>query len=344
MAQRVLPDGAANRPRGRRFASGLSFRRVFAQSFGVPLLALFGLAASITPLQVPLLDAPQPTMVPPVVASISYAGADPVITGSVNQLFQSSSFVGPARSQKTYRLRARVDVNEFVATFAPERTRLAALRAGAAESVPVPQTPTVQSTGPLDAQEAARISLAAVDPALASAALEAIEEATPRDPSIPLPSVFSERLAYSRANTPATERAVSQYSDRERWCMATGIYFEARGESYRGQVAVAQVIMNRVKHRLYPDTICGVVFQNQSWRNRCQFSFACDGIPERVNDQVAWAKATEITEKVTSGELYLSEVNNATHYHANYVYPAWAPRMTRITRIGAHIFYRFKRG
>ncbi|MCF6303547.1 MAG: cell wall hydrolase, partial [Devosiaceae bacterium] len=153
---------------------------------------------------------------------------------------------------------------------------------------------------------------------------------------------LSEQLAYSRANTPITERAVSRYSEREQWCLSTGIYFEARGESYRGQVAVAQVILNRVKHRQYPDTICGVVFQNQSWKNRCQFSFACDGIPERVTEPAAWAVAEEITTKVTAGSLYLAEVANATHYHANYVYPHWAPRMKRLTRIGAHIFYRFR--
>lgn len=72
---------------------------------------------------------------------------------------------------------------------------------------------------------------------------------------------------------------------KQHWCLATAIYFEARGESYRGQVAVAQVVRNRVKHKAYPNSICSVVFQNQSWKNRCQFSFACDGIPERVNEK-----------------------------------------------------------
>ena len=80
-------------------------------------------------------------------------------------------------------------------------------------------------------------------------------------------------------------------SDKELWCLATAIYFEARGESYRGQVAVAQVVLNRVKDHRYPDTICGVVFQNQSRRNSCQFSFACDGIPETINDSKSWAQA-----------------------------------------------------
>ena len=125
--------------------------------------------------------------------------------------------------------------------------------------------------------------------------------------------------------------------------MATAVYFEARGESYRGQVAVGQVVMNRLAHRLYPSTICGVVYQNQSMRNACQFSFACDGIPETITDQKSWKQAQEIAKGVINGSLYLPEVEKATHYHANYVYPDWAPRLKRVTKIGHHIFYKFKR-
>jgi spore germination cell wall hydrolase CwlJ-like protein len=87
-----------------------------------------------------------------------------------------------------------------------------------------------------------------------------------------------------------------------------------------------------------------VVFQNQSRRNACQFSFACDGIPEVVSERGPWAQAEEIAQKVTSGELYLTEVGQATHYHATYVRPAWAPRMNKLTQIGLHVFYEFKRG
>jgi spore germination cell wall hydrolase CwlJ-like protein len=104
------------------------------------------------------------------------------------------------------------------------------------------------------------------------------------------------------------------------------------------------VVMNRVAHPLYPDTICGVVFQNQSKRNACQFSFACDGIPERVTEQKPWVQAQEIAKGVVDGSLYLSEVGYATHYHATYVYPHWAPRMKKVTKIGLHVFYQFKRG
>ena len=102
--------------------------------------------------------------------------------------------------------------------------------------------------------------------------------------------------------------------------------------------------MNRVKHKLYPDTICGVVFQNQNRRNSCQFSFACDGRPERITDDKSWLQAQEIARGVVQGNLYLTEVGYATHYHATYVYPHWASRMKKVTKIGVHVFYQFKRG
>jgi spore germination cell wall hydrolase CwlJ-like protein len=99
-----------------------------------------------------------------------------------------------------------------------------------------------------------------------------------------------------------------------------------------------------LKHRLYPGTICGVVFQNQDKRNACQFSFACDGIPETVNDQKSWKQAQEIARGVVRGDLYLAEVGHSTHYHATYVSPHWAPRMQKVTKIGLHVFYQFRRG
>jgi spore germination cell wall hydrolase CwlJ-like protein len=136
----------------------------------------------------------------------------------------------------------------------------------------------------------------------------------------------------------------NKVSEKDFNCMATAIYFEARSEAYRGQVAVGQVVLNRVAHRLYPDTICSVVYQNKSKRNACQFSFACDGIPERVTERKAWAQAEEIARGVISGKLYLPEVGYATHYHATYVRPQWAPRMKKVTKIGHHVFYQFKRG
>ncbi len=315
--------------------------RFLARSGVMSIVAGFAIALNVTPVARPQLASEYEPSATFAVASINYSGSEISISGSVDQLFQST-FVGPTSSQKQGRLRPQVSAVQVAQSFVAERTRIAALRIAPVDQMDAPQSQAPILQAPTLIDQTPRISLAAIDPALASAALAAIDQATPIDPSIPLPNLASEQLAYSRANTPTTEFAVSQYSERERWCLATGIYFEARGESYRGQVGVAQVIMNRVKHSQYPDTICGVVFQNQSWKNRCQFSFACDGIPERINDTASWNKAMEITEKVTDGSIYLAEVANATHYHANYVYPHWAPRMTRLTQIGLHIFYRFR--
>jgi hypothetical protein len=127
-------------------------------------------------------------------------------------------------------------------------------------------------------------------------------------------------------------------------CLAEGIYFEARGEPESGQAAVAQVILNRVRAPAYPDTICGVVYQNKHMRNSCQFSFACDGRPERIRSQWAWRMAERIAEDVTNGELWIDEVGDSTHYHANYVSPRWGGRMIRLERVGDHIFYRTRLG
>lgn len=130
------------------------------------------------------------------------------------------------------------------------------------------------------------------------------------------------------------------FSEGEQRCLAAGIYFEARGESVAGQAAVAQVILNRVRNPAYPDTVCGVVYQNKSWRNRCQFSFACDGIRDRVASKRHWDIAEEVGKAVSAGLVWLPEVGSSTHYHANYVNPRWAHTMERMKKIGRHIFYR----
>jgi spore germination cell wall hydrolase CwlJ-like protein len=132
----------------------------------------------------------------------------------------------------------------------------------------------------------------------------------------------------------------SVFSKEEQTCLAEGIYFEARSESLKGQAAVAQVILNRVRNPTYPKTICGVVYQNKDWRNRCQFSFACDMIRDLIYSRSHWKNAKEVAMAVTAGKIWLPEVGSATHYHATYVKPAWAKTMKRVGQIGLHIFYR----
>ncbi len=142
--------------------------------------------------------------------------------------------------------------------------------------------------------------------------------------------------------TSITPRPVASDEEmaRERKCMAEAIYFEARGEPEIGQYAVAQVVLNRVRSGYYPKDICGVVYENKHLRNRCQFSFACDGIPDRITNKDAWKRATEIAEKVTGTDYFLPEVGSATHYHATYVRPHWTWDMDKLQKIGKHIFYR----
>ncbi len=126
-------------------------------------------------------------------------------------------------------------------------------------------------------------------------------------------------------------------------CLAEGIYHEARGEPRDGQIAVAQVILNRVDSRHYPNSVCGVVYQNKHRRNACQFSFACDGISDRIGESKAWSRSKEIAKSVSDGSSWLPEVGDSTHYHADYVSPHWISEMQKKYTVGKHIFYRVRR-
>jgi spore germination cell wall hydrolase CwlJ-like protein len=140
---------------------------------------------------------------------------------------------------------------------------------------------------------------------------------------------------------PASARSATEMK-----CLSTAIYFEARGESEKGQIAVAQVVLNRLKNPAYPNTICGVVYQNKNKRNRCQFSFACDGITDRISDKRSWAASQALARRVLNDDrtLYMADIGAATHYHATYVKPRWARSMKRMEKIGRHIFYKTKYG
>jgi spore germination cell wall hydrolase CwlJ-like protein len=136
----------------------------------------------------------------------------------------------------------------------------------------------------------------------------------------------------------------SVFSAQEQRCLASAIYFEARGEPVKGQAAVAQVILNRVRNPAYPKSICGVVYQNMTWRNRCQFSFACDRIKDRITSPAHYRTAEEVALAVTSGRIWLPEIGSSTHYYADYVNPRWARTMDLMNRIGRHLFYRTRGG
>ena len=134
-------------------------------------------------------------------------------------------------------------------------------------------------------------------------------------------------------------------------CMAFNIYHEANNQSMLGQIAVGQVVMNRVEDSRFPDTVCEVVKQAVTYKgtdkpvlHKCQFSWYCDGKKDEPNyDSKAWSKALKYAVVVLGGNITLDFTEGATHYHATYVRPAWAKTKTRTTRIDRHIFYRWER-
>ena len=127
-------------------------------------------------------------------------------------------------------------------------------------------------------------------------------------------------------------------------CLTTAVYFEARSESMVGQLAVAMVILNRVKASNSSSSICGVVYKGASHLNACQFSFACDGKLDLVDDARAWETARVVTALALADDSEMKDgpmqiFATATNYHADYVDPVWSKSLTRLTKIGHHIFY-----
>jgi spore germination cell wall hydrolase CwlJ-like protein len=125
-------------------------------------------------------------------------------------------------------------------------------------------------------------------------------------------------------------------------CLAEAVYFEARGEAVRGQIAVAQVVMNRVFSGFYPTTVCGVVYQNKYHHMACQFTFACDNVADVVREPDMWDRAKRIAKAMLDGQLWLPEVGKSTHYHAYWVHPSWVSEMKKTYKFGVHTFYRPK--
>lgn len=135
--------------------------------------------------------------------------------------------------------------------------------------------------------------------------------------------------------------AAAEDRNRALRCLTQAVYYEAALESDEGQAAVAQVVLNRVRDPNYPSSVCGVVFQGAERTTGCQFSFTCDGAMSQAPVEWAWRRALKVAERALGGHVAPS-VGTATHYHADYVRPWWAPTLARITQIGTHIFYRWK--
>ena len=131
-------------------------------------------------------------------------------------------------------------------------------------------------------------------------------------------------------------------------CMALNVYYEARGSNLADKAAVADVVLNRVNDSRYPDTVCGVVKQGlqdangNMLRNKCQFSWYCDGKHDRPQDEDRWVEAQSIAWNIVEENKFRGITEGATHYHATYVNPRWAKTLQLVGRIGAHIFYRWE--
>ena len=126
-------------------------------------------------------------------------------------------------------------------------------------------------------------------------------------------------------------------------CLASAVYYEAGNQDADGERAVAQVVLNRVRHPAFPGTVCGVVYQGSTRPTGCQFTFTCDGSLNRQPDADGWRRATEIAAAALSGAVY-APVGWATHYHADYVVPYWASTLAKSDVVGAHLFYRWRGG
>ena len=126
-------------------------------------------------------------------------------------------------------------------------------------------------------------------------------------------------------------------------CLTAAVYYEAAVETTDGQRAVAQVVLNRVRHPAYPRTVCGVVFQGSERATGCQFTFTCDGALRRTPSAAGWARARKVAEEALAGHVH-KPVGWATHYHTNWVVPYWSSSLVKVANVGTHIFYRWEGG
>lgn len=138
-------------------------------------------------------------------------------------------------------------------------------------------------------------------------------------------------------------------ANMDRFCLAQNIYFESANQSFAGQIAVSNVVINRVESDLFPDSICEVVYQaklRENWlgemvpaRNQCQFSWYCDGKSDDPVDSVTWLTSIKVADVVLSGE-YPDITEGSLWYHADSVSPYWADQLEKVTTIDNHLFYK----
>ena len=189
---------------------------------------------------------------------------------------------------------------------------------------------TSASCVPVSVSQAPLLPVSTPAPVVA-AAPEAAPPVAPIAAPLPASAASTSPLAYAGRTSLDGMRALD--------CLAQAIYYEAGRESEDGQRAVAQVVLNRVRHPAWPDSVCGVVYQGPMRAGGgCQFTFTCDGALLVRPGGEAWARARRLAAEALAGSVY-RPVGLSTHYHANYVYPSWAPTLRAMTVIGTHLFY-----
>lgn len=168
------------------------------------------------------------------------------------------------------------------------------------------------------------------DPGMGS--IDGLSDSTSNDADLTSPAHLIRQTAF---------RGSALDNSRAQYCLAQAIYYEAGMEPDAGQRAVAQVILNRVRHPSYPNTVCGVVYQGSDRATGCQFTYTCDGSLRRKPSRFHWDRASKVAAEALAGKSY-TMVGTATHYHASYVYPYWAPSLRFLGTVGAHRFYSWK--
>jgi spore germination cell wall hydrolase CwlJ-like protein len=195
--------------------------------------------------------------------------------------------------------------------------------------------------GRAQAQPGAAVAAKAV-PALPGTEPVAYKAVTPTDAV-----AFNASVPVSSLSNPAARafllRAAGEDRARALECLTAAVYYEAATEPLDGQRAVAQVVLNRVRHPAFPASVCGVVFQGAERSTGCQFTFTCDGSIARAPASSYWARARSVAEAALAGYVH-KPVGLATHYHTNWVVPYWASSLVKLANVGTHIFYRWEGG
>jgi spore germination cell wall hydrolase CwlJ-like protein len=194
----------------------------------------------------------------------------------------------------------------------------------------------------LPARDPANAATVALPPAKAAALVQATAAATTFEAVGEQAKLINAALPFAGGPLHSARPFAVSGSDldqrRALLCLTQAVYYEAGFEPVEGRRAVAQVVLNRMRHPAYPKSICGVVYQSSG--RVCQFTFVCDGSLYRAPAREAWRQSEEIARSALAGYVE-RRVGEATHYHADYVAPRWAPMLAKVARIGQHIFYRW---